>query len=533
MRTTLYQKKVNIRADYFKLIGAGLKDINDLELNEKIVTLDLSDNKLTDFLDFPENSNIETLILDRNPLLSFKGFPKMEKLTNLSLFETPLAKLSNFRALAYIAAGPQLKILNGTEITKADISNAHTYGDPQYTINLVTQGWLPKRPSYTNDMKPISIREETGKSKKKTPAKQNTPTTKKSLVARATMKKEETFKKQKEQVDGNQLTRMLNILDSQKNDPLSVRAVRILRSIGVPRDEIKQFLKNYFSPVVHQKKQPKVKKPQVDPNSLEGQIEKQKETIHLLATQLCTIRSQNRNFVMYEEMINEIAGPLFENARIVEEELARDEKGLTESYISQQRNNTSIQPQIQQVDQRMDQPKDLYVDLRKTLIEYLKTTPEKNDNELIELLNDLDDVDEEEDIEEEEGFNEEEIIAEEEEPAEEVNADEVFLAEEEDNIEAEEEKIDEEEEKEFNEEDISLKINEQDKVEPGPEDIPINEEEDHEGEDLDQEIVAEEEDLADEPAPEPIPEEEEEEKFLEEEVDDELYDLITLKPKSN
>lgn len=495
MKTTIYQKRVNIKSDYFRMIGTGLTDINDLDLSDKIVTLDLTDNKLTDFLDFPENSNIETLILDRNPILSFKGFPKMPKLTSLSLQETPVSKLQNFRSLAYIAVGPQLKTLNGLEITKADISTANTYGDPQYTINLVRQGWLPKRPSYTNDMKPIAISDVSGKSSKKTKTKQTTPSTKKSLVSRASKRKEDTFKKQKEQVDGNQLTRVLNILDSQKNDPISVRAVRILRAIGMTHEAIKEFIKNFFSPVIQAKKQPKLKKKEIDPNSLEGQIEKQKETIHLLATQLCTIRSQNRNFVAYDQMINEIAGPLFENQRIVEEDKLRAQHALDESYLSQQTQQKSQNvTQMSFVKQEKKEKKDQYVELRKTLIQYLRTTPEKNDNELIELLEDLNDI-EEEDFEEEEGnFAEEEDFIEEEQIREELDANEVFIEEEDDEEEkyekneAEEEKL--EQKQEEGEKTEQKEVNNEEKHE---ENIEENEEE----EEINDDFVPEEEDEPD------------------------------------
>jgi hypothetical protein len=63
------------------------------------------------------------LDLSGNPILSFRGFPGQSFLV-FSAIDTPLSDLPNFRHLALIAIGTQLKTLNGVAVTAQERARA-------------------------------------------------------------------------------------------------------------------------------------------------------------------------------------------------------------------------------------------------------------------------------------------------------------------------------------------------------------------------------------------------------------------------
>ena len=393
-------KKSDDKTGICRIIGAGISTINDTDIPEKTTVLNLTDNKICDFLDFNDSAYITSLVLDKNPILSFRGFPHFENLEELSLCEAPISYLSNFRQLAIIAAGPQLKVLNGVDVTSSDITLAMQYGDLEETRKMIVRGWIPKRPSYSNDAKPAEVSVILKRAEKANKMKNKQQTSKKetkTMKATKTLQTMKTVRGEKPQLENAQLARVLKVLDQQEKDPSSVRAVRVLRAIGYDKDQIKTFLRNMYSPVVKAKKQPVKKalkkKSEVDPSSLEGQLQKTNETIQVLATKLSNIRSRNKNYNAYEAMLQEVAGPLFENSRIVQ---AMDQNEEEDSFDYYEEDGEGTVQTAKKQDQ-----KDSYIKLRLALCDFLEANPSMGDDTLIQLLNDLN-----ENEEEEEGNNE-------------------------------------------------------------------------------------------------------------------------------
>ena len=422
MNSSALIKKADERVGISKIVGVGLRDIIDAEIPANTVNLNLTDNKISDFVGFDENPNLETLILDKNPIFSFRGFPNYPNLKEISMVETPLSYLKNFRALCIIAAGKQLSVINGVSVTPNDITIALQYGELSETRNLIVRGWIPKRPSYTNDVKPAPLAQVERRTHNKTP--QRGTNLMKSAVSPGTKKLVK-----KHDVEASQLKRVLAVLDAQENDPTSVRAVRVLRAIGYDREGIRSYLREFYSPRQEPKKpsrlQKTMKKQEIDPNSLEGQLARQNDTIQILAAKLNAIRFKNRNTNKYDAMLMEAAAPLIENAQFLAD--LQDNNEDDEDYyhfMSQtQQQQQSIQnsptksPRAKsksiEEGERIDRQKkaeDSYIKLRLAVCEYLKTSPSMGDNILIQLLNDLmeedKDENEEEEEEEEEGSTE-------------------------------------------------------------------------------------------------------------------------------
>ena len=415
-------KKADERVGICKIVGVGLRDIIDADIPANTVNLNLTDNKISDFVGFDENPNLETLILDKNPIFSFRGFPNYPNLKEISMFETPISRLKNFRALVIIAAGKQLSVINGVSVTPNDITSALQFGELSETRNLIVRGWIPKRPSYTNDVKPSSLASVERRTHNKTPTRGTNLM--KSAVSPGTKKP-----LKKHDVEASQLKRVLAVLDAQENDPTSVRAVRVLRAIGYDREGIRAFLREFYSPRAEPKKPARLlktqKKQEVDPNSLEGQLARQNDTIQILAAKLNAIRFKNRNTNKYDAMLRVAAAPLLENAAILAGEQDAEEDDDYYHFMeqtqqqSQQQQSMATSPSKSprsasksvEEGKRVDEQKkaeDSYILLRLAVCDYLKTSPSMGDNILIQLLNDLMEEDKDETSNDEEEEEEEE-----------------------------------------------------------------------------------------------------------------------------
>jgi hypothetical protein len=294
----------------------------------------VNDNLITDFIGLESLPRLHTLILDRNPIISLKGFPSLPELTHLSMLGTPISELHNFRALALIVAGPQLKVLNGVDVTTNDRSGARALGCPGYeleaskivrppssiererasglpdfTANLIVRGWIPRRPVFM----PFEGRSQDAKEEKRTAA----------------------------------ADRVIRLVDRQENDPISLRMVRLLRTTQYDTSGIRRFLRNYFSPGEVAKKDIKTE------SSMEAQIERQQAIIDVLAAQLQALRTGNSTINQYNEMLNSVAKILIKNS----EKVRGYESGM-----------------------------DDYDALRKSAIDYLGVDERTTDNELIKML---------------------------------------------------------------------------------------------------------------------------------------------------
>ena len=114
------EKAQLVRTGVLNLRARHIRRFQDIDIPVVSRTVDLTDNDITSFLGFEPHMDVDTLILDENPILSFLGFPETHSIRHFSAKNTYLAALPNFRQLAILAIGSSLETINGTEITAAD-----------------------------------------------------------------------------------------------------------------------------------------------------------------------------------------------------------------------------------------------------------------------------------------------------------------------------------------------------------------------------------------------------------------------------
>jgi hypothetical protein len=283
---------------------------------ENVHVLQLSDNRFIDFQGLESLLSLHTLILDRNPIVSFRYFPLLPKLRSLSLIGSPIAELPNFRALALLSAGPHLAHLNDTDITASDRAAAAQYGD--LARPLLLRGWLPRKPIALASV-PLPV--------------QSPPSA-------------------------------LQIVEEHEEDPASLQLVRLLRTIDYTIPQIQNFFRTHFSPFQRPRPSPRRLKSE---NPIQIQVNKQQQFIDVLSAQLQALRSDNRLFRQYNELLFRSAFPLLENAAL----LARLEKG------DEAGEKTNVYGESD------------YDALRSAAIAYLRAEPDTPDDDLIEEMNEI------------------------------------------------------------------------------------------------------------------------------------------------
>jgi DNA-binding transcriptional MerR regulator len=121
---------------------------------------------------------------------------------------------------------------------------------------------------------------------------------------------------------------LLNSIEEREKDPVTVKIVRILRESGHDMDEIRKFVRQYFSAWqgTDSHREKSVRPREV---SLEEQIENQQRIVNLLAAQLESLRSGDRSFGEYRKMVRKTGGSLLRNAEIVKGfETEKSETGI-------------------------------------------------------------------------------------------------------------------------------------------------------------------------------------------------------------
>jgi hypothetical protein len=329
----------------FYHVNAGYRSFHNIQIPDNVQVVQLSDNLLIDFQGFEPIPSIQSIALDRNPLLSFRAFPVLPELTSLSLIGSPLSELPNFRALAYVCAGPQLTLLNGTEITSADQANAAAYGD--LARPLITRGWLPR--------KPISLR-----------ASVPSPTRQRLVTSIGV-----TSPKRAVEVK----PKLLKVVEQHETDPISLQMVRCLREISCDTLQIRSFFRGYFTP--YEKPRPEHVPEKVE-TPADVQVLKQRQIIEALAVQVQALRTGNRLFKQYNELVLRVASPLLDNADWVR----------------------SVEKGEKQVKAKEKKVVSDYGALRDAVITYLDAEPDTPDRDLLSQLNEIA-VDEEEELDEE------------------------------------------------------------------------------------------------------------------------------------
>ena len=319
-------KKDSQSSQRINLNHMALSNFTDVSIPKNLISLTIQENYITDFIGLDSCQTLESLMVDRNPIISFHGFPQVPNLVNLSMIDTPISKLSNFRALAVIVAGQQLKTLNGIEVSSNDRAAALAYGPPEIISQLVVRGWIPKRP--------------------------------------VALPKQKLRKNETNEINGD--CRIFKLIDDQSNDPISVKITRVLRAQGYNITQIRDFLHDYFSPHTPQTKQSKSQK---EDSSIEAQIKKQQQIIDVLAAQLQALRSGNQTFNDYDQMIKSYGANLLKNAELLRQEEI-DEKIVANENPQKikKTNNTD------------------YEALRNAIIDFLQVDDTWHDDELIYYL---------------------------------------------------------------------------------------------------------------------------------------------------
>ena len=228
-----------------------LKSFAQIEIPYVASYLDVSNNKLTNFNGFEPSSKLETLIVDNNPLLSFQGFPENQVILHFSARNTPISELAIFRSLVLLTVGSQLETINGVPVTaneRKEISGK-TLTEHFMRRNIVKLSARQKngiagqlsdclRRGYICDAWPVKI----------------------SVIQSAT--------------------------DSQENDPITVRVMRLVKMLGKDESMTDQIMEWIFAPKLSEQV---VQASQV----VDERLTKQQMLINYMAEQLDELKKAN------------------------------------------------------------------------------------------------------------------------------------------------------------------------------------------------------------------------------------------------
>ena len=354
----------------FRYVRKGLKSFTEIDIPTESQNLYFQGNFLTDFLGICSSESCVNIVLDENPIITFYGVSKLPNLQTISLINTPISKLKNFRILTLLAFGLQLDSINGTKVSPEERSAALAYGDPENSFLFMQRGWLPTKP--TNFVKrtipkptfSTPTKEFYGSLGVKKMSRSNTET-----VGSRTREKKGKFmtpskpKYTKTDEIHSEITRINDVLRSQENDPISVRAVRLLRATGETKEEMKDFLRNYFSRECDSFAEVKPKARVKRRTKYDEQLEKQDEIINVLSVQINQIRNEGASFANYNKMLLTVGAPLLKNADILNGEVEEEKT------------------------KRKIQSSDDFQKLRSVIVKCVDADPLIENSDLIELFN--------------------------------------------------------------------------------------------------------------------------------------------------
>ena len=265
----------------FKATNQGLKSFDEVEIPEGTLFADFSNNHIIDFVGLQEIESLDNLVCDQNPIISFKGFPTLPNLKTLSLNGSPLQSLPNFRVLAVLAAGMQLESVNGVQISSADKGTALSFGDFEVAHSLIVRGWLPVRPAFLS----------------KSSNKFSCPKDKKQMIKKMSKKYGERHLQ-----ETSTIKKQTSELSETKERTNQIA-------------EMRKFIIDYYTPQTELQKPAKY--PKRSSSDIDAQIDAQQKLIDAMAVQLETLRNGNATFNNYNEMLTNVAQPLFDNAEVL------------------------------------------------------------------------------------------------------------------------------------------------------------------------------------------------------------------------
>jgi hypothetical protein len=222
----------------------AITSFSSVEIPSAASGLDLTGNLLVDFTGLQPTKYLQTLIVDNNPILSFRGFPD-QSFHTFSAIDTPLSELPNFRHLAIIAIGPQLKTLNGVAVTAQERSDCST----KTLASRIKEKVLDSEEA---DQGPQDRLKQLRESLRIGYLCAGWP---------------------------RRISTVLDTAESQKEDPITVRILRVVRFAGKPQSAADPILERLFAPQL-----PKAKSG--NPQAVDEKLTKQEVLIEFMSTQI-------------------------------------------------------------------------------------------------------------------------------------------------------------------------------------------------------------------------------------------------------
>ena len=315
-----------------------IRSFREIDIPPIAVSLDVSDNRITDFSCFEPKITLETLTVDKNPIVSFRGFPNQQMIIHFSARQTPISELPNFRQLCLLAIGTQLETINGSPVTQGELASISGRTLTEYFFRkVVTKITETQQDQITRQLSEFVRR---GFIASKFP---------------------------------RQLSSISDAVNSQESDPITVRAMRIMYHLHKDEVAIKELMRWIFAPVLPNRT---AKKTQI----IDERLAKQQALINFMTDQLEEFKRSHENKIRQIE--RQSAQQNIDQEQINVSEETRN------MYMEMVRNtaNVLIQNSAKYEAEEERAKKKNYKGLRMAVIRLLNVSNELSDRELAELL---------------------------------------------------------------------------------------------------------------------------------------------------
>ena len=126
-----------------------INSVANLQIPDSIISINLSDNPISDLFGFPLLPKLENLELNNTNIENLCGFPCLPNLKTISVEGTPFNSQPTYRLAIILSQTPNLQKINGLLVTGSEKQLASQYS-PECS-KLVRAGWIPKIPPPTQD----------------------------------------------------------------------------------------------------------------------------------------------------------------------------------------------------------------------------------------------------------------------------------------------------------------------------------------------------------------------------------------------